>query len=305
MTEFLQFSLVPILMGILAGIACALPGNFLLLRRQSLVGDAVSHVVLPGIVAGFLISGGTSPAWMLAGAALAAIVAAFAFEAVRRAARVEAGAAMGAVFTAMFALGVLMLEQSDARSVHLDVEHALYGNLESHIWLAASDWGALFDASALLALPRELLLLGAIAVSVGLLTAIFFRELRIVAFDPEFAAAIGLPVRGIGFAIVIAAAFAAVAAFSAVGSIIVIAMFVCPPAAARLMTNDLSRQIWLSVAIATFSAIAGFILAGHVPGWLGFATSLNAAGTIAVVSGLSVLAAAFFGAAKGIRTRNS
>ncbi len=305
MTEFLQFSLVPILMGVLAGIACALPGNFLLLQRRSLVGDAVSHVVLPGIVAGFLVSGGTSPAWMLAGAAGAAVLAAVAFEAVRRAARVEAGAAMGAVFTAMFALGVLMLEQSDARTVHLDVEHALYGNLESHIWLAATDWGALLDTNALAALPRDLALLGAVAGCAALLTWAFFRELRIVTFDPEFATAIGLPARTIGFAIVIAAAFAAVAAFSAVGSIIVIAMFVCPPAAARLLTNSLSRQIWLSVAIAAFSAIAGFILAGHVPGWLGFATSLNAAGMIAVVSGLCVLAAALLGPDRSARNRNA
>lgn len=305
MNEFLQFSLAPILIGCLSAIACTLAGNFLILRRQSLVGDAISHVVLPGIVIGFLISGNTGAPWMLAGAAFAAVLAAFAFEAVRRAARVEPGAAMGVVFTTMFALGVVLLEQSDARSVHLDVEHALYGNLESHIWLAGKDWGALLDGAALAALPHELKTLAVVTAAMALLTVLFFKELKLVSFDAEYARAIGLPAGAVGFAIVIAAAFAAVASFSAVGSIIVIAMFICPAAAARLLTNSLATQVMLSCLIAAFSAIAGFILAGHVPVWLGFSSSLSAAGTIAVVSGLIVLAAALIGARLGLTARNT
>ena len=147
--EFVQLSLTPMLIGILSAVACALPGNFLLLRRQALIGDAISHVVLPGIVVAFLVTG-TVTAWpMMLGAGAAAIVAVLMIEAVKRLGRVEPGAAMGLVFTTLFAAGVLLLEQSDTSSVHLDVEHALNGNLESLIWFDATGWGSLLDPEAL------------------------------------------------------------------------------------------------------------------------------------------------------------
>ena len=132
--EFVQLSLTPILIGVFASIACALPGNFLVLRKQALIGDAVSHVVLPGIVAAFLVTGTVASLPMLLGAAAAAIAAVLMIEAIKRLGRIEAGAAMGVTFTAMFAGGVLLLEQTDTSNVHLDVEHALMGNLESLVW---------------------------------------------------------------------------------------------------------------------------------------------------------------------------
>ena len=143
--EFVPLSLVPMLIGICVAVACALPGNFLVLRKQALIGDAISHVVLPGIVVAFLLTGVVTTWPMLLGAAGAALVAVVAIEAIRRLGRIEPGAAMGVVFTTMFAGGVLLLEQSDTSSVHLDVEHALYGNLESLIWLEATGWASLTD----------------------------------------------------------------------------------------------------------------------------------------------------------------
>jgi len=128
-SEFVPLSLVPMLTGIFVAVACALPGNFLVLRRQALIGDAISHVVLPGIVVAFLLTGVVSTWPMLLGAAGAALVAVLAIEGVRRLGKIESGAAMGVVFTAMFAGGVLLLEQSDTSNVHLDVEHALYGDI--------------------------------------------------------------------------------------------------------------------------------------------------------------------------------
>ncbi|MEC8016107.1 MAG: metal ABC transporter permease, partial [Pseudomonadota bacterium] len=130
-SEFVPLSLTPLLIGVFAAVACALPGNFLLLRRQALIGDAISHVVLPGIVVAFLLTGVIAAGPMMFGAAGAAVVAVVLIELIRRLGRIEPGAAMGVVFTTMFAGGVLLLEQTDTSSVHLDVEHALYGNLES------------------------------------------------------------------------------------------------------------------------------------------------------------------------------
>ena len=207
--EFVMLSLPPMLIGTLAAMACALPGNFLLLRRQSLIGDAISHVVLPGIVVAFLLTGVVSAVPMMLGAAGAALVAVLAIEAVRRLGRGEPGAAMGVVFTAMFAGGVLLLEQSDTSAVHLDVEHALYGNLESLIWIDANGWASLLDPVALAGLPPELLRMAVVLVAVALTVALCWRWLKIATFDEGFASALGLPVRLIGLGVVVMAALAA------------------------------------------------------------------------------------------------
>lgn len=293
--EFVALSLTPLLIGVLASVACALPGNFLLLRRQALIGDAISHVVLPGIVVAFLLTGALSATAMLLGAGAAALIAVFAIEAVRRLGNVETGAAMGVVFTTMFAGGVLLLEQSDTSTVHLDVEHALYGNLESLVWLDAFGWESLIDPVALAGLPVEL---GRIFVTCLLVLAfvlVFWRGLKIASFDEEFARSVGIPVRVLGLGLVAMSAIAAVAAFDAVGSIIVIAMFICPPAAARLMTNDLGAQVRLSVWIAIVSAVLGYVLAGYGPMWIGAQNAVSAAGMIATVSGVILALAAVFG----------
>ena len=284
--EFVALSLTPLLIGVLAAVTCALPGNFLLLRRQALIGDAISHVVLPGIVAAFLLTGRVAALPMMLGAAGAALVSVVLIEAVRRTARIEAGAAMGVIFTTLFAAGVLLLEQSDTSGVHLDVEHALYGNLESLIWLDATGWASLLDPVALSGLPPELPRMAVALLIVALSIAVMWRPLAIATFDEGFAATLGLPVRAIGLALVMLAALAAVAAFDAVGSIIVIAMFICPPAAARMMTDRLLAQAAWSVGFAILSAVLGYVLAGYGPLWLGFANSVSAAGMIATVSGL-------------------
>ncbi|MDO5648006.1 metal ABC transporter permease [Paracoccus sp. (in: a-proteobacteria)] len=288
-TEFMRFSLTPMVIGILAAVACALPGNFLILRRQALIGDAISHVVLPGIVVAFLLTGSVAGGVMMAGAAAAAVIAVALIEFLRRFGRIEPGAAMGVVFTTLFAAGVLMLEQSNTSAVHLDVEHALMGNLEGLVWLRATGWTSLFDADALRTLPPELGRMAAVCAAVVVMMALFWRWLVICTFDAGFARAVGIPAGAVGFGLVITTAAVAVAAFDAVGSIIVIAMFVCPPAAARLMTNSLPRQIAWSVGFATLSAVLGVILSGYGPLWLGAAHSVSAAGMIATMSGVILL----------------
>lgn len=297
--EFLGFTLVPMLIGTLAAMACAVPGVFLLLRRQALLGDAISHTVLPGIVVAFLLTGRIATLPMLLGAAGAAIVAVLLIQLLVRAGRVEPGTAMGTVFSAMFAAGVLLLERTDTAGVHLDVRHALMGSLESLVWLEAEGWHSLFDPDALSALPPEFGRMALAALVIGALAGLFWRALAISTFDAGFAAVLGLPVGAIGLGLTLAAALAAVAAFDAVGSILVIAMFVCPPAAARLMTERLGAMLGWSLVFAAASAILGFLLAGYGPLWLGFPSSVSAAGMIATVSGLILGLAALLGPARG------
>jgi manganese/zinc/iron transport system permease protein len=292
--EFVQLSLTPLVIGILAAVACALPGNFLILRRQALVGDAISHVALPGIVIAFLITGTISTWPMMLGAAGAAVVAVVLIEAIKRLGRIEPGAAMGVTFTSLFAAGVLLLEQSDTSSVHLDVEHALYGSLESLIWLSADGWGSLLDPQALADLPPELGRMTMVTLLIAALTGLFWRPLKLSTFDEGFANTLGIPTAALSFGLVVTAASAAVAAFDAVGSIIVIAMFICPPAAARLMTNRLEAQVAWSIALAAVSAVLGYVLAGYGPLWFGGADAVSAAGMIAAVSGIILGLACLF-----------
>lgn len=293
--EFVPLSLPPIFIGILAAIACALPGNFLVLRKQALIGDAISHVVLPGIVLAFLVTQALDAWSMLLGAGAAALFAVVMIDVIKRVSRIEVGAIMGVVFTTLFALGVLLLEQSSASSVHLDVEHALMGNLESLIWLEARGWASLLDPVALAGLPPELHRLALTLVLIVALLIIFWRPLTLSTFDEGYAESLGLPVRAISLGLVMVAALAAVTAFDAVGSIIVIAMFICPAAAARLMTDRLRSQIWWSVGFATLSASLGYVLAGYGPLWIGLENSVSAAGMIAAVSGLILALTAVFG----------
>lgn len=293
--EFVSLSLPPLLIGIFAAIACALPGNFLLLRKQALIGDAISHVVLPGIVLAFLVTGAVAAWPMMLGAGVAALASVVLIEVIRRLGRIEPGAAMGVVFTAMFAGGVLLLEQSDTSGVHLDVEHALFGNLESLIWLDGLGWASLLDIDALRGLPPELPRMALTMLFVVAFTALLWRPLKLSTFDEGFAQTLGMRTNLLGLGLVIVAAIAAVAAFDAVGSIIVIAMFICPPAAARMMTNRLERQIGWSIAFATLSAVLGYVLAGYGPLWLGYDNAVSAAGMIATVSGLILAVAAMFG----------
>jgi manganese/zinc/iron transport system permease protein len=299
MTTFVQIDLPALLTGTLAALVCALIGNFLVLTRQSMFGDAVGHVVLPGIVVAYLIAGTTATWAMLAGAAGAALAAAMMVEFLRRVAGVEPSAALGAVFTGLFAFGVLLLEQTGVARTTFDVHHILYGNVEGAIWPAASGLASLLDPTALGQLPPQLGRLAfGLTVVAGVIIALF-KELRVVSFDPTFAATIGLPPRLIGAVITGLAALAAVVSLEAVGVILVVAMMVCPAAAARMLTDDLATQVWISAALALASGIVGYIIAAFVPSLLGFDLSLGAAGTIALVAGLFQLAAMIFGSKRG------
>jgi len=266
-------------------------GSFLVLRRDSLLGDALSHAVLPGIIAGFALTGARAGLPMLLGALAAALLAVVAISLVRRVARLESGAATGAVFTSFFALGLMLMEATGARSVDLDLDCVLFGQLESVVWLEAQGFGSLLDPAALAALPRQLFLLAAVALVLAGLVALLWRPLHLLCFDPDYAAAIGLPARGLELALNLMVAAAAVAAFEAVGSILVVAMLVCPAAAIRLLTDSYRAQVLGGAALGAALGALGYALAGPLPAAFGQAFSLNAAGVIGTLGGLAVAGA--------------
>jgi manganese/zinc/iron transport system permease protein len=289
--DFLRLDLPALLAAILACGTCGLLGSFLVLRRDSLLGDALSHAVLPGIIAGFAMTGARAGLPMLLGALAAALLAVVAISLVRRVARLESGAATGAVFTSFFALGLMLMEATGARSVDLDLDCVLFGQLESVVWLEAQGFGSLLDPAALAALPRQLFLLAAVALVLAALVALLWRPLHVLCFDPDYAAAIGLPARGLELALNLMVAAAAVAAFEAVGSILVVAMLVCPAAAIRLLTDSYRAQVLGGAALGAALGALGYALAGPLPAAFGQAFSLNAAGVIGTLGGLAVAGA--------------
>ena len=289
--DFLRLDLPALLAAILACGLCGLLGSFLVLRRDSLLGDALSHAVLPGIIAGFAITGARAGLPMLLGALAAALLAVFLIGLVRRVARLESGAATGAVFTSFFALGLMLIEATGARSVDLDLDCVLFGQLESLVWLEAQGFASLLDPLALAALPRQLFLLAAVAVVLTGLVALLWRPLHLLCFDPDYAAAIGLPARRLELALNLMVAAAAVAAFEAVGSILVVAMLVCPAAAIRLLTDSYRAQVLGGAALGAALGALGYALAGPLPAAFGHTFALNAAGVIGTLGGLAVAGA--------------
>ena len=295
MTAFLQLDFAPLLAAILAGATCGLLGSFLVLRREALLGDAITHAVLPGIVLGFFATGARAGLPMLLGAGLAALLAAGLITYLKRAARLEGGAATGIVFTSFFAAGLVLLEATGARSVDLDVDCVLFGQMETLLWPQAQGLSSLFDASVLATLPRAVFLLAGVGVAVALAVAALWKPLKLLCFDPAYAQSLGLPVGRLDMLLNLALAAAAVAAFEAVGSILVVALLVAPAAAMRLITNRYNTQILGGAALGAAVAAFGYALSGPLPAALGSAHAVNAAGTIGVLAGLLVAGAGVAG----------
>ena len=293
---FLTLDFFPVLAAIFASLSCGLLGNFLVLRKQSLMGDAISHAVLPGLVGAFLITQSRSPGIMFAGAAISALVTVLLVELIKRLGKVEPGAAMGVVFSVLFALGVFLLENASARSVDLDADCVLHGNLQTLFWISSpSEWNQLISPDTLKDAPRQLWTLFGTTIGVILFISLFFKELRIASFDAGIATVQGINAGFMHMALMTFVAVAAVASFEAVGSILVIAMLICPAATARLITDRLITQILASACIALITAIGRYALAS----WMG----VNAAGMMASFSGMLLVIVMIVSPSHGVITK--
>lgn len=233
-------------------VSAGLVGCFLVLRRLSLLGDAISHAILPGLALAFILSGTRDPLPMLAGALVVGVLTAVLSAGLHRWGKVPEDASMGVVFTTLFALGVLLITFA-ARNVDLDPGCVLYGLIEfvpfDTVHLAGFE------------VPRALAWLGVVLLINLTVITLFFKELRIVCFDPALATTMGISAILVHYALMVLVAATAVASFESVGSILVVAMLVAPGATAQLLTDRLSRMLWIAAASASVSAIAGYVLA--------------------------------------------
>jgi len=268
--------LVIILVGAQVAGACALVGSFLLLRRMTMLGDAISHAVLPGIAVAFLLSGRPQSPWALLGAAAFGLLCAYLVQALQRAG-VREDAGTGVAFTGLFALGVLLIS-AFADHVHLDLDHVLYGEI------AYAPWDLWLVGERSLG-PRALWTTGGIFLLDLAAVLLFYKELKFCAFDPETAEAAGINVRAFHYLLMTLVSVSAVAAFDAVGAILAVAMLVVPSATAYLLTDRLSVMLGLAVGLGALASALGYLLSR--------ATDTSVAAAMAVSAG-GLFALAFF-----------
>ena len=282
-----------VVVGSLCAVACALPGCFLVLRKMSMMGDAISHAVLPGLAIAFYITGTRASIPMFLGAALAGLLTALFTQWIMRFGNVDRGAAMGIVFTTLFAIGLILIRQA-ADHVDLDPGCVLYGAIELTPLDTVSVGG--FD------IPRAALVNGIILLVNLLFLTLLYKEFKLSSFDPDLADTLGYSSGFLHYLLMTLVAVTTVAAFESVGSIIVIAMLIVPPATALLLTHDLFKMLIIAAAAAVLAAVTGHLGAIVVPGWFGF-ESTTTSGMIALASGLIFLLAWLFSPDQGIITR--
>jgi len=279
-----------VFVGMLAAVSCALPGTFLVLRKMSLMGDAISHAVLPGLAIAFLITHSRGALPMFIGAVVVGVLTAVGTQLIAGYGKVESGAAIGVVFSVLFALGLVLIRQATDH-VDLDPGCVLYGNL-SQIPLEAIDGD----------IPQAAINLGLALLLNILFVGLFYKELKLCAFDPQLATTLGINANLMHYLLMIVVAVTTVASFEAVGSILVIAMLIVPAATARLLTDHLGWTLALAAGLAAGSAVLGHVFAFRGPGWLGFDPnlSLNTAAMIAVMTGVLFFLAFLFAPRYGI-----
>jgi manganese/zinc/iron transport system permease protein len=251
--------------------ACAIPGVFLVLRRMAMMSDAISHTVLFGIVIGFFLTRDLASPWLFVGAVLTGLLTVSLVELLHRTRLVKEDAAIGLVFPVLFSIAVILISRF-AGNVHLDTDAVILGEL-AFAPFDRVEWFGVDIGPRALVVGVGLVLLNLLFVSV------FYKELKLATFDAGLAAAFGFLPGVLHYALMALVSVTAVGAFDAVGSILVVALMIAPPAAAYLLTDRLPWMIVLSIVIGAGSAIVGYWLAR----WL----DVSIAGAMATMSGVA------------------
>ncbi|MDF2627897.1 MAG: ABC-type Mn2+/Zn2+ transport system, permease [Symbiobacteriaceae bacterium] len=279
-------SLSIIAVGALVAASAGMVGCFLVLRRLALLGDAISHAVLPGIALAFLLTGSRGTLIMVLGAGALGILTTFLVQSLQRAG-VQEDAGIGVSFTALFAIGVVLVSLF-AGKVDLDLDCVLYGEI------AYTPWDTLVVGGINLG-PESVWIMGGIFLLVVAVIGAFYKELKICAFDPAMAAAVGINVALVHYLLMGLVSVTTVGAFESVGAILVVAMMIVPAATAYLLTERLGTMLVLAAAQGVVSAVLGYFVARH------FDSSIAAAMT--TVSGALFTLAFLFAPRTGVVAR--
>lgn len=269
---------------VLVAVSCSLVGVFLVLRRMALLSDAITHTVLLGIVIGFFATNSLTSPLLIVGATITGVLTVALVEGLRRTRLMKEDAAIGIVFPALFSVAVILIARF-ADQVHLDTDAVLLGELAfapfRRLEVAGTDIG-----------PVTLwLMAGIAALNLGFVL-LFYKELKLTTFDPALAAALGIVPGVVQYAFMTVVSVTAVGAFDAVGSILVVAMMIAPPAAAYLLSDRLPVVLGLSALLGATAAIAGF--------WFAWLVDVSFAGAMAGAAGVIFLATFLAAPERGI-----
>ncbi len=246
-----------VLMGFLCTAACGLVGVYLMLRRMALVGDAISHSILPGIVIAFLVAGNRDSMGMFIGALTAGIVTTVLIQSIHSRSRIKQDAAIGIVFSSLFAIGVVLISLY-ADQVDLDADCVLYGEIGYVSSFPFVSIGTLPIA------PLPVFIMGVVALLTLALILFFYKELLVTSFDSGLAHLLGLNTQFFHYALMALLSVVVVSAFESVGAILVIAMLILPGATAMLLSSRLSVILYLTSIHAALSSVMGM----HLGVWL-------------------------------------
>ncbi|MEL7623146.1 MAG: metal ABC transporter permease [Clostridiales bacterium] len=272
------------LIAVIVAVACALPGVFLVLRQMSMMSDSITHTILLGIVLAFFITHDLSSPLLLLGAALIGVATVWLTETLYRTGLLKEDAAIGIVFPLLFSLAIILITRY-AGSVHLDTDSVLLGELAfapfDRMIIAGRDMGAkaIYTTGILLLINLAAILF-------------FFKELKISTFDPMLAAILGFVPGLVHYGLMTMVSLTAVGAFQAVGSILVVAFMIGPPATAYLLTDDLKHMLILSGLTGAFNGIAGYRAA--------VVLDVSIAGSMAVMTGILFLLVFIFAPRRGL-----
>ncbi|HEY5707375.1 MAG TPA: metal ABC transporter permease [Terrimicrobiaceae bacterium] len=273
----LPITLWIVLMGFFVTAACGLVGNFLLLRRMALVGDAISHSILPGLVVAFMIFKSTNTWVVFAGALAAGMLTVLIIEFIHRQSRVKPDAAICIAFTTLFALGVVLMSMLEsAGSFHIDADCVLYGEIA----FVPLEPPVVWDGRELG--PPSALRMALVLTAVALAIALFYKELLVTSFDPGLAKSLGMRTGIWHYGLMGALALVIVSAFESVGAILAVAMLIVPPMFAAQLSERLSFRLAWTVFHAALSALIGL----HLSVWL----NCSAAGAMVVAAAALFLA---------------
>ena len=274
-----------ILTGALAAGSCALVGCFLVLRKMAMLGDAISHAVLPGIALAFLFSGSRDPFPMLIGAGALGVLTTFLIETLHRRGKLQQDASIGVIFTFLFAVGVILITMF-AGTIDLDQDCVLYGEIA---YVPLDMW--ISDAGTTLG-PRAVWTLGVIFLLNLIFVIAGYKELKVTSFDPALATSLGISATLWHYLLMGMVSLTTVGSFESVGAILVVAMLIAPAATAYLLTDRLSRMLMYAVLSGVISSVLGYLLALWLNG--------SIAGAMATVCGLQFMLALFLSPAHGI-----
>ncbi|MCQ4925700.1 metal ABC transporter permease [Tissierella carlieri] len=274
------------IISVIVAVACSLPGVFLVLRKMSMMSDAITHTILLGIVIGFFMTNSLTSPFLIVGAALMGVFTVFLTEMLNSTKLVSEDSAIGIVFPLLFSIAIIIISRY-AGSVHLDTDSVLLGELA----FAPFDRMRIFgvDIGA-----KSMYSMGIILIINLLFVIIFFKELKIVTFDSALATVLGFSPALIHYSLMTIVSITAVGAFESVGSILVIAFMIGSPVTAYLLTDDLKNMLILSGLIGGLNGILGYQLASIL--------DVSIAGSMALMTGIVFLLVFIFSPRRGLLT---